>query len=226
MAVKATNQTTLIDLTDAYAVHLTCDNVTWLGDTDSVSETQSITTQVMALRGAEQIPCRVGTMSLPNGVAAVSDGKSPSPTITVTANASVTTPGSFTIPVIVEGDITINKTFSYAIAYKGNDGSDGSPGADGRPGVDGKPGEDGADAITLVIESSAGTIFKNTSIATTLTAHVYKGGQEITGSSLAVLGTIKWYKDSSASPVSTGSTLTISAGDVSNKSVYTARLES
>ena len=86
-------------------------------------------------------------------------------------------------------------------------------------------GKDGADALTMVVLSSAGTIFKNTAVATTLTAHVYKGGAEVTGTALAALGTIKWYKDNADSAVGTGSSLTINAGDVASKATYTAELE-
>lgn len=86
-------------------------------------------------------------------------------------------------------------------------------------------GDDGEDAITMSITSSNGTIFKNTSIATTLTAHVYKAGVEVTGNALSALGTIKWYKDGSTTAAGTGQTLTISAGAVTNKATYVAQLE-
>ncbi len=89
----------------------------------------------------------------------------------------------------------------------------------------GEDGADGADAITMAITSSAGTIFKNSQIVTTLTAHVYKAGVEVTGSALTALGTIKWYKDGSSTAESTGATKSISAGDVTNKVTYEARLE-
>ena len=92
-------------------------------------------------------------------------------------------------------------------------------------GTKGDTGAAGADAITLAITSSNGTIFKNASIETTLTAHVYKAGSEVTGSALTALGTIKWYKDGGTTAVATGETLNISAGDVSNKATYTAQLE-
>lgn len=95
----------------------------------------------------------------------------------------------------------------------------------GIKGEAGKDGNDGADAITMMITSTNGFIFKNTAIATTLTAHIYKAGQEVTGDALAALGTIKWYKDNSTTAVATGATLTIGAGDVSNKASYTAQLE-
>ena len=42
---------------------------------------------------------------------------------------------------------------------------------------------------------------------------------------LTALGTIKWYKDGSTTATSTGQTLSISAGEVTNKVSYEARLE-
>ena len=96
----------------------------------------------------------------------------------------------------------------------------------GATGATGATGAAGADAITMSITSSAGTIFKNSAVVTTLTAHVYKAGVEVTGSALTALGTIKWYKDGSSTALSTtGATLTISAGDVTNKATYIAQLE-
>ena len=89
----------------------------------------------------------------------------------------------------------------------------------------GHDGDDGEDALLLVITSSAGTIFKNTQAATTLTAHVYKGGAELSASEIAALGTVKWYKDGSSTAAGTGTTFSISAGDVTNKATYVAQLE-
>lgn len=209
MAIKASNQISVIDLTDAYSIILTNENHTFLGDTSKVKGTQTTTTQVIALCGEKQVACTIGKMTTPTGITAVSDGKSPAPTITVTATSALTTGGTFDIPVTVD-DITVVKKFSYSIAYTG---------------AGGKNGTNGADAITMMITSSNGFIFKNTAIATTLTAHVYKAGTEVTGDALTALGTIKWYKDDGTTAVATGSTLTISAGDVSNKASYTAQLE-
>lgn len=346
MAIKAVNQIDVIDLTDGYSVVLTSESHTFLGTTTSVNGTQTTTTQVMALCGSEQVPCTVGTITSPTGISAVSDGKSPTPTITITATSALTKSGTITIPIVVNGDITVNKTFSFSIAFKGQTGQDGTSvtvsstsvtyqvgasgttkptgeweteipnvpngqflwtktvvtysdgksteaysvsykGTNGTNGADGTSvsitstsvtyqastsgttaptgtwsatvpnvpngqylwtktvvtysdgehtesysvsykgtnGIDGQDAITIAITSSGGTIFKNTAIATTLTAHVYKGGVEVTGSALASLGTIKWYKDGGTTAVATGSTFTISAGDVSNKATFSAQLE-
>lgn len=93
-------------------------------------------------------------------------------------------------------------------------------------GAKGDQGDAGADAITMNITSSNGTIFKNTAISTTLTAHVYQGGVELNATQIDALGTIKWYKDGSTTALSTtGATLNISAGDVTNRATYIAQLE-
>ena len=92
-------------------------------------------------------------------------------------------------------------------------------------GTKGDTGDAGADAITIAITSSNGTIFKNSAIETTLTAHVYKAGTEVTGTALTAMGTIKWYKDGSSTAVATGATLTITARDITNKATYIAQLE-
>lgn len=351
MAIKASNQVSVIDITDGYSVILTNDSYTFLGDTDSVSTTQSTTSQIVAMRGSEILSCTIGEVTCPNGLSVVSDNKTPSPTLTITATSALTKAGTIDIPIKI-GDVTIVKKFSFAIAFTGAKGdkgdkgtgvtikskaieylagssgttaptgtwsptiptvsqgqylwtrttvtySDGnqtvsysaarqgvngtSPtvssskvqyqqstsgttvptgtwadtppaavagqymwskttatysdgktavsynvtrnGSNGAKGDKGDKGAAGADALALVITSSAGVIFKNTSIATTLTAHVYKGGVEMTGTALTTLGTIKWYKDGGTTAVATGQTYTISAGDVENKANFTAQLE-
>ena len=345
MAIKASNQITLIDLTDGYSVIMTNESHTFLGTTNSVSGTQTTTCMIQALCGSEQVSCSVGTITAPTGLSIVSDGKTPVPTLTITATSALTKSGSVMIPVLI-GDVTITKTFSYSIAFRGQTGANGSSvtitstsvtyqvstsgtvtptgswvtsvptvpagqylwtktvvtysdgksttsysvsrsgtnGSNGssvtvtatsvtyqvgdsgttaptgswvttiptvaagkylwtktvvtysdgksttsysvsRNGTNGTNGTNGADALTLVVLSSNGNIFKNTNIATTLSAHVYKGGVEVTGSSLTALGTIKWYKDGSQTAVATGSNLTINPGDVNNYVNYTAQLE-
>lgn len=339
MAIKASNQTTVMDITDGYSVTLTNDNYTFLGDTDSVDGTQTTTCQVQVLCGPEQVPCSIGDITLPTGLSIVSDGKTPIPTLTITATSALTTSGSVLIPVKI-GDITISKTFSYSIAFRGANGNNGTSvtvksqsvtyqvgdsgttaptgtwstsvpsvpagkylwtktvviysdnksttaysvsrsGTDGSNGSsvtvkntsvtyqksssgtttptgtwstsvpsvssgeylwtktvvtysDGKSttsysvsrnGNNGADALNLIIMSSNGTIFKNTDISTTLTAHVYKGGVEVTGSALTAIGVIKWYKDGGTTAIATGQSLALNAGNVQNKATYTAQLE-
>ena len=213
MAVKAQAQQTLVDLTDAYSVHLTSEAYTFPGTVSAAIE-GSCTTQVVAYRGDEAVGVTIGSMTCPTGISASKNSDPTAPTITITASTSFVSAGEITIPVTITGtEITINKKFSVAIAFKGATGATGSTGAAG------------ADALNLVITSSAGLIFKNTNIATTLTASVYKGGVLLTAAEVTALGTIKWYKDGSATAAGTGATLSISAGDVTNSASYVAQLE-
>lgn len=342
MAIKATATQDVVDITDGYGAELGNNNHTFQGTTNSVNGTQSITSKITATCGANIVACSVGDITAPTGLSIVSDGKTPEPTLTITATSALKTSGSVIIPILI-GELTLERVFSWSIAFKGTNGTSvtvsntavtyqvgasgttaptgnwvasiptvpagqylwtktvvtysdgksttaysvsrnptngtngssvtvtstkttyqasssgttvptgtwsdnpvaGNPGqyvwtrtvvtySDGktatsyaisRNGTNGANGANGADALALAIKSSNGTIFKNTAIATTLTARVFKGGVEVTGSALTALGTIKWYKDGGATAVATGTTLTINAGDVSNKATYTAQLE-
>lgn len=130
---------------------------------------------------------------------------------------------SETVPTVQNGQFLWTKTVvtysdgksteSYSVSYKGTNGKDGAA---------------GADAITVTITSSNGTVFKNNSGSTVLTAHVYKGAveQSITDAgACGSLGTIKWYKGSSTTPIATAKTYTVSANAVVNSEVYTCQLE-
>lgn len=108
---------------------------------------------------------------------------------------------------------------------KGSTGATGEQGPRGEKGDTGATGAAGADAILMVITSSNGTIFKNSAISTTLTAHVYKGGVELTSQQIAALGTVKWYKDGATTEAATGLTFNISASTVNTKTNIVAQLE-
>ena len=217
MAIKATDQVSIVDITDAYTVLLTSESYTFAGDT-TYAKAGSCTTQVVALRGDDPVLVSVGTCPCPAGVtASISGNGTATPTITFTvAGGTISDTCEVTIPLTVDGDIEFTKKFTISVAKQGTKGDKGTNGTDGK------------DAITVSITSSAGFIFKNASIATTLTAHVYQGGKELTSQTtptLASVGTIKWYKDSGTTAVATGQTLTIAAGDVTNKATYTAKVE-
>ena len=352
MAIKSSDQISIVDITDAYSVILTNDSYTFPG-TINAAKAGSCTTQIIAMRGSEQIPATVNLNSVtkPTGITVTKDTDPTSPTLTITASTSFTTAGVVKIPVVVDGEITINKDFSVAIAFTGATGGTGPQGPQGDTGkgvasveisyqasssnttaptgtwaatppsvsagqylwtkmvftytdnttsdplysvarqgsngtsaqwytgtgitgtsttatifsgsgvssakvgdmylntstyntykctvagaasaakwvyvnnIKGAKGDTGAAAITMSVTSSNGTIFKNSAVETVLTAHVYQGGVEVTGSALTALGTIKWYKDGATTAAATGQTLTISAGDVSNKATFIAQLE-
>jgi hypothetical protein len=213
MAIKSVDQISIVDVTDAYSVILTSETHAFLGTTNA-AKAGSTTTQIIAMQGSSQIPCSVTVSEItkPAGVTVSSDSNVTSPTLTIAVTTSVTSGGVIKVPVHI-GDVTITKEFTFTIAFTG---ATGAQGATGNP---------GADAITLTITSSNGTIFKNSAIETVLTAHVYRAGAELTAAQITALGTIKWYKDGAETPVGTGATLTIDAGDVSHRASYVAQLE-
>lgn len=211
MAIKTADQITILDLTDGFSLGMTSTGYTFIGDTQ-YALAGSCTTQITCYQGDDMVPVKVGTCTCPTGVTAtVSNNETTAVTITIAVAAGkVSGSCEVSIPVTVGDGIQFTKKFSIGVAIKGDTGAAG------------------ADAITMVITSSMGTVFKNGSISTTLTAHVYKAGKEITASTsptLASLGTIKWYKDGGSTAVHTGQDYTITGEDVTNKATYTAQLE-
>ena len=81
-------------------------------------------------------------------------------------------------------------------------------------------------ALSCEITSSAGTLFLTTSVVTTLTAHIYANGSELTDTQVADIGVIRWYDANDLTTVlGTGRTYTITeAMDISTVSMR-ARLE-
>lgn len=96
-------------------------------------------------------------------------------------------------------------------------------------GATGATGEQGEAAIAMTITASEGTVFKNNSGSTILTAHVFVGGveQTITASTgvCGNYGTVKWYKGTSTTAAASASTYTVSASDVESALAITAKLE-
>lgn len=356
MAIKAADQLTIIDVTDAYSVMLTSEAYTFVGGTGGVASGQTCTTEAVAFCGTNQcasVNVTAADIVCPTGIsAAVTNSGTSKVKITFTTTATISAACEATIPVVVDG-ITMNKKFSFAVAkagtngqngtsvtvsstsityqvgtsgttkptgewsttiptvgkgqylwtktvvkysdgksteaysvsYQGTNGQNGQNGtsvtvsstsvtyqasssgtttptgtwgtsvpsvpngqflwtktvvtySDGKSttsysvsykGTNGTNGTNGADAITVTITSSNGTIFKNNSGSTVLTAHVFKGAveQSITDAGVVAgsLGTIKWYKGGSATAIATAKTLTVAATDVLNSQVYTCQLE-
>lgn len=142
----------------------------------------------------------------------------------------------WTRTLITYSDKSVTELFSVSsMGTKGEKGDKGETGADGLRGLQGDKGATGpkgdkgaagADAIIISITSSSGTIFKNNSGTTILTAHVYKGGVEQainTNGVCGSLGTVKWYKGTSL--ISAASAINVSAADVNNTQIYTCQLE-
>lgn len=81
-------------------------------------------------------------------------------------------------------------------------------------------------ALSCEITSSDGTLFIDTTVATTLTAHVYANGAELTPQQIADIGTIRWYDaDDLSTVLGTGQTYTITVADNVSQINIRARLE-
>lgn len=123
MAIKASNQVSLTDVTDAYSVTLTSETFTFMGNNTSGAQVGlSCSTQVIAYCGTQQCSeVNIGTIQCPTGISAtITNNNTSLPTITFTTTASITEACEATIPVTVD-DVTFNKVFSFAVATSVDD---------------------------------------------------------------------------------------------------------
>lgn len=123
MAIKASDQISIVDLTDGVSVTLTSESHIFPGTT-SAAKAGSVTTQIIAMRGTEQVVASVilSEITKPSGVTVTSDNDTTSPTLTIAVDTTVKTNGVVTIPIHVD-DLTIVKEFSFAIAFTGANGT-------------------------------------------------------------------------------------------------------
>ena len=149
--------------------------------------------------------------------------------LTTSSSSGVTTSTSGWNTTPTPTDTTKKYIWSYQkTTYTDNSTTSSTPAIVGTHGATGDTGAAGADAIVMTITASNGTVFKNNSGSTVLTAHVFKGGveQSITDAGVCgSLGSVKWYKGTSTTSVTTAKTLTVSASSVTNTETYKAQLE-
>jgi hypothetical protein len=145
MAVKASSQISMIDVTDAYSVLLTSEAYAFTGNTSGAPAGLTCTTQVVAFCGQKSCTSlNVSNISCPTGITAtVSNNNTASPTVTFKTTATITATCEAIIPVSVDG-ITINKKFSFAVAKTGSTGAKGDKGQQGPQGPQGVKGDTGA----------------------------------------------------------------------------------
>lgn len=160
-------------------------------------------------KGISKVENRYLTTSLSSGISAeTTTGWSDTPTATDTTNKYI-----WCYQLITYTDDTTTKTTAAIIGTHGATGATGAA---------------GADSIAVFIYSSGPQFFRNNSGSTTLTAMVTVGGVEQTITDAGVcgsLGSIKWYKDKSTTPIKTAKSITVTADDVDGQAVYWAKLE-
>ena len=94
---------------------------------------------------------------------------------------------------------------------------------------------DFSDPIVIVVESSAGNTFKNSSGSTTLKARLYRKGEELDADGKSKTYTYKWTKrdkngvldadfGGTGNQYKTGKSIGVSASDVSDKAVFTCEV--
>lgn len=124
MAVKASGQITLIDVTDAYSVTLTSEAYTFVGNTAGAPSGLSCTTQAVAYCGTKVCKLIIGTIACPIGITASVSNNTVSPTITFKTTATITSACEAVIPITID-DVIITKKFSFAVAKTGATGASG-----------------------------------------------------------------------------------------------------
>ena len=145
MAVKASSQISMIDVTDAYSVLLTSEAYAFTGNTSGAPAGLTCTTQVVAFCGQKSCTSlNVSNIRCPTGITAtVSNNNTAAPAVTFKTTAIITATCEAIIPVSVDG-ITINKKFSFAVAKTGSTGAKGDKGQQGPQGPQGVKGDTGA----------------------------------------------------------------------------------
>ena len=125
MAVKATNQVDIVDLTDGYSVILSSDSVTVPGDKNgaAIAAANAFSVSVTAMQGADKVACTVAA-TCPSGVSAGTQTTSNNVvTIPFSVTASLVDSGTVTLAVtITSAGVTVNKSLGVSVAKTGADG--------------------------------------------------------------------------------------------------------
>ena len=122
MAVKSSDQITIVDLTDAYSVTLTSESASFAADKDGKAlSATTFTTQVVALRGTEAVTPSITAADIvksDNLTVTVSTSSpysviNPGISISIAKGKALTNNiGEVDIPVVLENGITLHKKFS------------------------------------------------------------------------------------------------------------------
>ena len=117
---------------DAYTVVLTNEAQVFAGSTNAANA-GSATTQVIAYKGATQMPATIGTITgaVTGLTPAITNNGSNNAGVTITVTTALTTQsGTLTIPITVDGK-SFTKTFAWSVSYTGAQGSAGPAGTNG-----------------------------------------------------------------------------------------------
>ena len=130
MAVKATNQVDIVDLTDGFSVVMSSEAVSLVGGT-TYANAATATTTIYAYCGSEQVACSVDTTKVTfsgshnDGITVSKDSSATQPTLTFTVAANTVNGNcEATIPVVItDAGVTLNKKFSFSVSKSGTNGT-------------------------------------------------------------------------------------------------------
>lgn len=133
MAVKATNQIDIVDLTDGYSVMMSSEAVSLVGGTANANAA-TVTTTIYAYCGSQQVACSVDTTEVEfsgnhgSGITVAKDSDTTQPTLTFTVAAGkVTGNCEASIPVVItDANVTVIKKFSFTVSKQGAAGTRGA----------------------------------------------------------------------------------------------------
>ena len=123
----------------------------------------------------------------------------------------------------VYGDNTIVKTYACIQGAEGQAGTTGPTGATGETGATGQTGPTGATGaagLILQIQSSNGTIFRDGSATTTLTARLYQAGVEVDAVGNYTYNWVKYSKTGSQLATYTGKSISVPASSIDDKATF------
>lgn len=122
MAVKASSQVSVTDVTDGYSVTLTNEVYILVGGNDGAPAGLSCTTQVLAYQGNVQCSnVTIGEIECPDEISAsIENNNTSTPTITFTTTAVITEDKYANIQIAVDG-VLFTKKFSFVVAETVND---------------------------------------------------------------------------------------------------------
>lgn len=184
MAVKAGDQVTIVDITDAYTVSLTADAFTLAGNTSgAASAAATLASTVQVFRGGTALTSSDVTIGTPTditGTTTTASGLNLSIAVTTAC-----TGGVISIPITVDGSVEFTKKISISIA---------------------KTGATGAAAYSYNINASADAVVKDGSTLTPSSVTFSATRVQGTGSPAAYSGRFKIEYSSDGSTWSTGYT--------------------
>lgn len=231
MAIKAADQITMIDVSDAYSVMLTSEAYTFVGGTAGVAAGQTCSTEAVAFCGQNQcssVTVDAKAITCPTGISSTVENSGTSKAkITFTTTETIAVACEATIPVVVDG-ITVNKKFSFAVAKAGTNGKNGTSVTISSKSVTYQVGASGTTAPTGTWSESIPsvgtgqylwtktTVTYNNGIKTEAYGVSYQGANGKNGTSVDISSTSVTYQVSSSgttTPTGTWSTSVPSVGN-------------